>query len=199
LEHSKHSAVFIDRDGTLNVEKDYVYKIEDFEFIDGAKEAVRILNENFFKVVVISNQSGIARGYYTPNDVHLLHDYIQRELRKEKAHIDAFFYCPHHPDGTIDEFRKACDCRKPNPGMILQAEQKLNIDLQSSFVIGDNFSDIKIKEKIPVKAILVKTGHGNKALEELQNETIKPDRIEANLLDAVKYIMRTTTHHNIKT
>ncbi|MBL7960382.1 HAD family hydrolase, partial [bacterium] len=135
MEQSKHRAVFIDRDGTLNVEKDYVYKIEDFEFIPGAKEAIRLLNEHHFKVIVISNQSGIARGYYTPNDVHLLHDYIQRELRKEKAQIDAFFYCPHHPDGTVDEFRKLCDCRKPSPGMILQAEQKLNIDLQSSYVI----------------------------------------------------------------
>lgn len=91
MEHSKNRAVFIDRDGTLNVEKNYVHKISDFEFIPGAPKAVRFLNENGFKVIVISNQSGIARGYFTPNDVHLLHDHIQRELRKEKAYIDAFF------------------------------------------------------------------------------------------------------------
>ena len=199
MEQSKHSAVFIDRDGTLNVEKDYVYKIEDFEFIPGAKEAIRLLNEHYFKVIVISNQSGIARGYYTPNDVHLLHDYIQRELRKEKAQIDAFFYCPHHPEGTVDEFRKSCDCRKPNPGMILQAEQKLNIDLQSSYVIGDNVSDIKLQEKVPVKTILVRTGHGNKTIEVLENEKIKPERIEENLLDAVNHIIRTTIRSTIKT
>ncbi|MBL7996625.1 D-glycero-beta-D-manno-heptose 1,7-bisphosphate 7-phosphatase [bacterium] len=194
MEQTKHSAVFIDRDGTLNVEKDYVHKIEDFEFIPGAKEAIRLLNDNQIKVIVISNQSGIARGYYTPNDVHLLHDYIQRELRKEKAQIDAFFYCPHHPDGTVDEFRKICDCRKPAPGMLLQAEQKLNIDLQSSYVIGDNLSDIKLQEEVPVKTILVRTGHGNKALEELQKKKIRPDRIEENLLDAVNHIIRTTIH-----
>lgn len=191
MEHSKHKAVFIDRDGTLNVEKDYVFRIEDFEFISGAIEAVRLLNENSFKAVVISNQSGIARGYYTPNDVHILHDHIQRELKKHKAFMDAFFYCPHHPDGTVKEFQKVCECRKPNPGMILQAEQKLNLDLEQSYVIGDNLTDIQLKEKVPLKTILVRTGHGEKNIKALKASDIQPDRIEGNLLQAVQYIIRT--------
>lgn len=190
MEPSKHRAVFIDRDGTLNVEKDYVFKIADFEFIEGAIEAIRLLNDNYFKVVVISNQSGIARGFYTPNDVHILHDHIERELRKQKAHIDAFFYCPHHPEGSIDEFRRVCDCRKPNPGMVLQAQEKLNLDLARSYVIGDNLSDIKLKEKVPMKGILVKTGHGEETIKILKNELTQPDRIEENLLESVRYIIR---------
>lgn len=189
MEHSKQRAVFIDRDGTLNVEKDYVHKIADFEFLNGAIEAVRLLNENSFTVVVISNQSGIARGYYAPNDVHILHDHIQRELRKQKAHIDAFFYCPHHPEGSVEEFRKICDCRKPKPGMVLQAEKKLNLDLPHSYVVGDHLSDIMLRESIPLTTILVKTGHGKETLRQLQNATVKPDHIVENLLDAVKQIV----------
>jgi D-glycero-D-manno-heptose 1,7-bisphosphate phosphatase len=189
LEPSKNKAVFIDRDGTLNVEKNYVHKISDFEFIAGAPEAVRLLNENGFKVIVISNQSGIARGYYTPNDVHLLHDHIQRELRKEKAYIDAFFYCPHHPEGTVEEFRKACDCRKPNPGMIHQAEKKFDLDLSRSFIIGDHLSDVRLKERVPFSMILVRTGHGKKTTEQLTGESVNPDYIEENLLEAVKKII----------
>lgn len=189
MEHSKHRAVFIDRDGTLNVEKNYVHKISDFEFIAGAPEAVRLLNEHSFKVVVISNQSGIARGYFTPNDVHILHDHIQRELRKQKAHIDAFFYCPHHPDGTVAEFRKECDCRKPHTGMILQAEKKFDLDLTRSFIVGDHLSDVQLKEKVPSTMILVRTGHGILTLEQLSTVSVRPDRIEENLLEAVKKII----------
>ncbi len=189
MEHLKNRAVFIDRDGTLNVEKNYVHKISDFEFIAGAPEAVRLLNENGFKVIVISNQSGIARGFFTPNDVHMLQDYIQRELHKEKAHIDAFFYCPHHPEGTIEEFRKECDCRKPKEGMLRQAEKRFNLDLSRSFIVGDHLSDVRLKEKVNSTMILVRTGHGNKTLDQLAAEAIKPDQIEENLLEAVKKII----------
>ena len=190
MEHARNKAVFIDRDGTLNVEKDYLYKISDFEFVPGAPDAVRLLNEHGFKVIVISNQSGIARGFYTPNDVHLLHDHIQRELRKEKAHIDAFFYCPHHPEGAIEEFRKDCECRKPKPGMILKAVEKFKLDLEDCFVVGDHLSDVKLKAELPIKAILVLTGHGQKALTELTTKNIQPDMIVENLLEAAKKIIR---------
>lgn len=182
--------MFIDRDGTLNVEKDYLYKISDFEFVPGAPEAVRLLNEHGFKVIVISNQSGIARGFYTPNDVHILHDHIQRELRKEKAHIDAFFYCPHHPEGAIEEFRKDCECRKPKPGMVLKAVEKFKLALEDCFVVGDHLSDVKLKAELPIKAILVRTGHGQKALTELTAKNIQPDMIVENLLEAAKKIIR---------
>jgi D-glycero-D-manno-heptose 1,7-bisphosphate phosphatase len=190
LKHARNKAVFIDRDGTLNVEKDYLYKISDFEFVPGAPEAVRLLNEHGFKVIVISNQSGIARGFYTPNDVHILHDHIQRELRKEKAHIDAFFYCPHHPEGAIEEFRKDCECRKPKPGMVLKAVEKFKLALEDCFVVGDHLSDVKLKAELPIKAILVRTGHGQKALTELTAKNIQPDMIVENLLEAAKKIIR---------
>jgi len=185
-----HRAVFLDRDGTINVEKNYLYRIEDFEFIGGAIEAIRLLNENDFRVVVVSNQAGIARGFYTPNDVHVLHDSIQRELRKHEAHVDAFFYCPHHPDGSIDEFRKVCDCRKPNTGMILQANEKLNLDLPSSYVVGDLWTDIKLGENAGLKTILVRTGHGEETLRDREKHQLKIDRIAENVLDAVKMIIK---------
>ncbi len=187
MENARHKAVFIDRDGTLNVEKDYLYKISDFEFVPHGPQAVRLLNENGFKVIVISNQSGIARGYFKTDDVQKLHDHIGKELEKEKARIDAFFYCPHHPDGTVAEFRRTCECRKPAPGMVLEAAARFDLDLSQCFVVGDHLSDMLLKKSVPVTTVLVKTGHGERTLSQLQE--IKPDYIEEDLLRAVERIL----------
>ncbi len=186
-------AVFLDRDGTINVEKNYVHRVEDFEFIDGAIEGIALLNQHGFKVVVVSNQSGIARGFYTPNDVHVLHDHIQRELRKHDALIDAFYYCPHHPEAAIDMYRLNCDCRKPNPGMVLRAEKKLDLDLKSSYIVGDLVADIELGLRLGIYAVLVKTGHGEDALKTLQDTNQPPDAVADNLLGAVRHIVRRTS------
>ena len=105
--------VFLDRDGTINVEKNYLYRPEEFEFIPKAPEAIAMLNQAGYQVIVISNQAGVARGYYTENDVETLHNYVNEQLKKWNAHIDAFYYCPHHPDAGIGKYKVKCHCRKP--------------------------------------------------------------------------------------
>ncbi len=153
-------------------------------------EAIRLLNENNFKTAVVSNQAGIARGFYTPNDVHVLHDYIQRELRKHKAAIDAFFYCPHHQEAVTEEFRKNCDCRKPNTGMIKQAQAKWELDLESSYIIGDAMSDIGLGKNAGLRTILVETGYGKETLRKITSEKIAIEHVAENILEAVKYILK---------
>ncbi|MCB0832809.1 MAG: D-glycero-beta-D-manno-heptose 1,7-bisphosphate 7-phosphatase [Bacteroidetes bacterium] len=185
-----HKAVFLDRDGTINVEKDYVHKIEEFEFIDGAKDAVRRLNEAEFKVVVLTNQSGIARGYYSREDVEILHRFIQQELTKEKAHIDAFFYCPHLPEGAMAEYAVECECRKPKPGMVLDAQNALGIRLEESYIIGDSLSDMLLATTVPLKPILVRTGHGKETEARLTGEGLSLHGIADDLAGAVDIIIR---------
>ena len=185
-----HKAVFLDRDGTINVEKDYVHKIEEFEFIGGAKDAVRRLNEAEFKVVVLTNQSGIARGYYSREDVEILHRFIQQELTKEKAHIDAFFYCPHLPEGAMAEYAVECECRKPKPGMVLDAQNALGIRLEESYIIGDSLSDMLLATTVPLKPILVRTGHGKETEARLTGEGLSLHGIADDLAGAVDIIIR---------
>jgi D-glycero-D-manno-heptose 1,7-bisphosphate phosphatase len=152
-------AVFIDRDGTINVEKDYLYRAEEFEFIPGAPKAIRLLNEAGFLVVVVSNQSGVARGYYTEEDVHLLHRHVATQLDQAGSRIDAWFYCPHHPSGR-GSYALPCRCRKPQPGMLLDAASRFDIDLEASIMIGDKLVDIEAGRAAGCKSILVRTGYG---------------------------------------
>jgi len=161
--------IFLDRDGNINVEKDYLYKIEEFEFIDGAKEAIKIFNNLGYLVVVVTNQSGIGRGYYSEDDVKVLHDYLKKEVNKIGGDIDAFYFCPHHPQKGIGKYKLECDCRKPNSGMFLDAKKDLNINFLSSIVVGDKISDVKAGENLGMRSILVKTGHGLKEKQKLNN------------------------------
>lgn len=150
-------AVFLDRDGTTNIEKNHLFRIEDWEWINGAPEAIRRLNQASFKVVVVSNQAGIARGLYGHKDVEKLHAFILDELKKMGAWIDAFYYCPHHPDFGDEG---ACSCRKPAPGLILRAAADLNIDLRYSWMIGDKLIDARAGLAAGTKPVLVRTGYG---------------------------------------
>tara|TARA_Y200000002_G_scaffold335019_1_gene302351 strand:+ start:191 stop:691 length:501 start_codon:yes stop_codon:yes gene_type:complete len=134
-------ASFLDRDGVINVEKGYVYKIQDFEWIDGAREAIKLLNEKSYYVIVVTNQSGIARNYYKEKDVERLHKFINIELKKINAHIDKFFYSPYHPNFS-NEYSHLAHLRKPNIGMLKEAEKNLKFDKKKSFMIGDQDSDI---------------------------------------------------------
>jgi D-glycero-D-manno-heptose 1,7-bisphosphate phosphatase len=152
-------AVFIDRDGTINVEKEYLYLIDDFEFIPGAPEAIRLLNEAGFLVVVVTNQSGIARGYYTEEDVLHLHRHIAAQLETVGARVDAWYFCPHHPSGR-GSYALTCRCRKPLPGMLLEAASRFDIDLASSVMIGDKLADVGAGLAAGCRTILVRTGYG---------------------------------------
>lgn len=163
------SAIFLDRDGTINVEKNYLYKQDDWEWIPGSIEAIKGFNELGFLVIVATNQSGVARGLYSQEDVHRLHSYVDRLLAETGARIDAYYYCPHHPDyGDIRE----CPCRKPRPGLLLKAQHDYNIDLNSSFMIGDKFSDILTGQTVGTAAILVATGYGRYELSRLKDQTV---------------------------
>lgn len=135
-------AAFLDRDGVLNIDKGYVHRIEDFVWNDGAKEAVKYLNDQDVFVFVITNQSGVARGYYSEQDVENLHQWMNEELDQIGARIDAFYYCPHHPEFGRNSYRCSCDCRKPAPGLILRAMKEWPVDHRKSFLIGDKPIDL---------------------------------------------------------
>jgi D-glycero-D-manno-heptose 1,7-bisphosphate phosphatase len=139
---ARRPAAFLDRDGVLNVDHGYTHKPEQLEWIEGAAEAVRLLNEAGCYVLVITNQSGIARGYYDEAAVEALHAHMRDGLAAHGAHIDAFYYCPHHPEGTIKQFAVHCRCRKPGPGMLEQAAREWPIDTGASFLIGDKDDDL---------------------------------------------------------
>lgn len=134
----QNKALFLDRDGTINVEKHYVYKVEDFEFREGLFELVRDFYHRGYLIIVITNQAGIARGYYKESDFHRLNDWMREQFRLEGIEIAGVYFCPHHPD-----FSGPCSCRKPNPGMILEAAGKFDLDLASCVLIGDKESDIR--------------------------------------------------------
>ena len=153
-------AVFLDRDGTINIEKNYLHKIEDFEFIPGAPEAIKKLKDAGFLVIVVSNQSGVARGYFDEESVDQLHQHIQTELAFYGTSIDGFYFCPHHPDKGLGSYRAACNCRKGNPGMLLQAAREHDLDLQKSFMVGDKLADIEAGERAGCRSLLVLTGYG---------------------------------------
>ncbi|MBC7963697.1 MAG: D-glycero-beta-D-manno-heptose 1,7-bisphosphate 7-phosphatase [Steroidobacteraceae bacterium] len=178
-------AVFLDRDGTINVEKEYLYRIADFEFISRAADAVRLLNEAGFLVVVVTNQSGVARGYYTEEDVENLHRHIDRELEKTGARVDVWLYCPHHPDGR-GSYGLPCNCRKPLPGMLKEAAQRFDIDLKTSIMIGDKLADVSAGQAAGCRTILVRTGYGADQECHLPEATAVFD----NLLEAVESLSR---------
>ena len=179
-------AVFLDRDGTINVEKNYLYRPEDLEFIDQTPEAIALLNEHRYLVIVVTNQAGIARGYYREDDVHRLHDYMNEQLIILHAHIDAFYYCPHHPEAGNGKYRVKCHCRKPDTGMLEQACKEYHIDVNSSWMVGDNCGDITAGNRFGLKTVLVKTGYGSALLKEGYNCS---NYIADNLYDAVNVIL----------
>ncbi len=150
-----NKAIFMDRDGTININHGYVYRWEDFEFVNGAVDFIRIAKQNGFLVIVLTNQAGIARGYYTEADMHALHQRLNEELNKYGAQIDAFYFCPHHPTAGIGDYKIDCNCRKPKTGMLEQAIRDFDIDVNSSYFFGDKKSDIQCGEAMGVKSFLV--------------------------------------------
>lgn len=191
-EKMKRKAVFIDRDGTINKEVNYLHRIEDLEILPGVAEAIKLLNDAGFLVVVPTNQSGIARGYYAVEDMQKINDEISRQLAEKGAHIDAFYFCPHHPGGKVEEFALSCDCRKPKPGMFLKAAEDYNIDFAESFSIGDKIRDLEPAVNLGCRGVLVKTGYGEEELKERENWQFSPDYIADDLLDGAGRIVKKT-------
>lgn len=154
----KDKAVFLDRDGVLNVDVDYLYKIEDLQWVKGAREALAYLHKKGYQLFVVTNQSGIARGYYTVEDMEKLHKYMQNQLQEYGVQIEKFYYCPHHKEGKVAEYAVDCTCRKPKPGMLLQAMAEYAVDKEQSFLIGDSKRDVEAAQAAGIKGYLFTGG-----------------------------------------
>jgi D-glycero-D-manno-heptose 1,7-bisphosphate phosphatase len=159
-ETHNNRAVFLDRDGTINTELEYLHQAEHFAFIPEAPQAIRLLKEAGFFVIVVTNQSGVARGIYDEAAVHNLHRHMDAELARHGTGVDAYYFCPHHPEHGIGDYKKECECRKPLAGMLLQAAADFSLDLKSSFIIGDKLVDIEAGLKADCRPLLVRTGYG---------------------------------------
>jgi D-glycero-D-manno-heptose 1,7-bisphosphate phosphatase len=158
-------AVFLDRDGTLIHDVGYLSRVEDVRWFPWSIEAIRLLNRAGFLVCVTTNQGGIGLGFYGPELVERVHADMAAAVRGAGGRIDAFFFCPHHPAAVIETYRLECECRKPRPGMIRQAEARFAIDLPRSFVIGDKIADVGLAANVGAQGLLVKTGYGQAEIE----------------------------------
>ncbi len=185
-----HKAVFLDRDGTVNEEMGYVNHLERFTLLPRVGEAIRLLNQNGLKAVVITNQSGVARGYFPESLVSLVHQKMQELLKKDGAHLDGIYYCPHHPDVGAPPYRQKCRCRKPEPGLIEDAVKDLDLDLRSSYMIGDRGLDIEFAHRVGAKGILVLTGYGKGEWEYWGRQWKEsPEYVAQDLFEAVRWIL----------
>jgi len=179
-------AVFLDRDGTINKEVDVLRHIRQLSILPGAGRAIAKLNQLDFLVIVVSNQAVVARGWLTEKGVENINTVLHARLKKFGASIDAFYFCPHHPNADVKTYRKLCKCRKPNTGMFKKAQKKFGIDMKKSFMVGDNTKDILAGRRAGLTTILVRTGYGGKD----GTHVVTPDFIVKNLSEAVMIIAR---------
>ncbi len=183
-------AVFLDRDGTINEQMGYINHITRFVLLPGVPEAIRLLNRHGYLTIVVSNQSGVARGYFPLTLVEKVHAHMRALLEKERAVIDDVLFCPHYPGGSVAEYSLDCPCRKPEPGLIHRACKRHEIDLSKSYVIGDRCTDLEMAQRGGIKGILVKTGYGlGDMTHVLPRVSLKPAYIAENLLEAAQWIV----------
>jgi D-glycero-D-manno-heptose 1,7-bisphosphate phosphatase len=188
----KKPALFLDRDGTLIEDRDFLSRVGDISFIPGAFRAIRNANESSIPVVLISNQSGIARGLFKESTLEKIHFAVSEQVRNSGGRIDAIYYCPHHPEGAVREYRLDCDCRKPKPGLLLHAAADLGIDLNRSVMIGDSLRDIAAGNSAGCRSVLVLTGNGleqSASLEDSDDEAEQPQYIASDILQAVTWAL----------
>ena len=183
-------AVFLDRDGTMVEEAGYLDRLERMVFFPYTVDAVRLLNRAGFAVVVATNQAGIARGLFKEAFVADAHRHISERLATGGAHVDAYYYCPHHPNGVIAALTGRCGCRKPQPGMLQQAADDHDLDLARSFVIGDRWHDAELAQNVGAKGILVRTGLGRRE-EATPQPHVQPAAVVDTLIDAVAWVLQT--------
>jgi D-glycero-D-manno-heptose 1,7-bisphosphate phosphatase len=192
MQNGLRPVVFLDRDGTLNEEVGYIRDVSNLNLIEGAAQAVRKLNDAGVAAVLTTNQSGVARGYYPEQHIHNLHERLVSLLTAGGAKLDAVYYCPHLPEGSVAEFSFACDCRKPEPGMVTQAlkEHADDYDPARTYVVGDKSTDVELAHKCGAKGVLVTTGFGQDVLDGKYQWPVKPDYIAKDLTDAVDWILK---------
>jgi len=177
-------AIFVDRDGTINVEKEYLFKPDDFSLIDGSLEALSLLTKMGIKIYIVTNQAGIARGYYTEEDFHKLTDYMLAVFADHSIKVEEVLYCPHHPDGKVEKYSFKCSCRKPDVGMFEPVISKNNYLPEEMVLIGDKNSDIEAGKRLGIKTLLVETGYGG----ETKKSGTDADFIVSDLLAGVKHL-----------
>jgi D-glycero-D-manno-heptose 1,7-bisphosphate phosphatase len=187
-------AAFLDRDGVVIEEIGHLRRREDVRLLPGAALAVRTLHELGFLVIVATNQSVVARGLCTEADVSEIHSEVARQLAAEGAQVDDWLYCPHHPDGAVARYRIDCACRKPKPGMLIEAQIRHGLNLAESFLIGDKISDIVAAHRAGCRAVLVRTGHGAAEMN-LPNPDERPEHIAYDLPAAVQWIRGAAGEH----
>jgi len=184
-------AVFLDRDGTISPEKDYIKTTAEFELYDFTVDAVRRLNSAGFKVLVVTNQSGVARGYLTLETLERIHYKMAQLFVKSDAVIDGIYYCPHHPTAGSGSFTRVCSCRKPAVGMLMRAAGDFDLDISRSYIVGDKLTDIIMAKDLSATSILVRTGYGAAEAEKINPEKTEiPHFIADDLKEAVDWIMR---------
>jgi D,D-heptose 1,7-bisphosphate phosphatase len=185
----KNRVVFLDRDGTLCEEVGYLSSVEQMRLIPRSGEAVRLLNQKGYKVVVITNQAGVARGFFPEAVLEGLHAEMVRQLREEGAYLDGIYYCPHHPSDGFPPYRQECNCRKPATGLLERAAADLNLDLLSGYMIGDHFSDVECGQRVGAETVLLLTGHGQEALAKRESWPRPPSFIATDLYEAVLWVL----------
>jgi len=176
------TAVFLDRDDTILRDPGYLSDPGLIEILPGAARAIRTINDSGLKAIVVTNQSGIARGFFDEETLLAIHERLKEILSGQGARIDAIYYCPHHNEGIVEEYRRACTCRKPEPGLLLKAAQDFGLDLRRCYLVGDKPIDIETIHRVGGKGVLVNTG------EDIP-PGIQPDRRAASLIDAVRWIL----------
>ncbi len=188
-------AVFLDRDGTIIKEVSYLRNLKDLRLLPGAGKAIGLLNASGFKIVVVTNQSGVARGYFDEEFLNRVHKEIQKRLLKKSAVVDAWYFCPHHPSQGKRPYMRCCFCRKPQIGMIEKAARDLNIDLTGSFMIGDSLRDLETGWNAGMKSILVMTGYGKETLSRMEPAKRRQISFVAkDLMEASKWIVKNCHH-----
>ena len=187
-------AVFLDRDGTINEQMGYINHLSRFRLLPGVGQAIRLLNEHGLPVVVVTNQSGLARGYFPESLLAEVHEAMRRQLALEGARIDGLYVCPHHPEAKDARFRLNCACRKPKPGLLEKAAADLRLDLRRSFMVGDRWSDLRCGAAVGATNILVLTGYGRGDLVHVgPGQPVQPDHVAEDLLAAAQWIIARNT------
>jgi D-glycero-D-manno-heptose 1,7-bisphosphate phosphatase len=182
-------AVFLDRDGTLIEDVGYLDRADRLALFPWSIDAVRLLNRGGFRVIIISNQAGVAHGVVDERFVEETHRQLADRFAAAGARIDAAFYCPHHPDAEVERYRQACDCRKPSPGLFRRAAERLSIDLPHSFAVGDRWHDLEAPAALKVPGILVRTGYGA-SVAMRPSARVAPAHVADNLMEATTWILR---------
>ena len=205
----RQAAVFLDRDGTINEEVGYLDRLEKLKLIPGAAEAIRLINTSGMKAVVVTNQSGVARGIFDEVVVGAVHARLRELLLMEGGVLDGIYFCPHHPTEGRGRYLLSCDCRKPAPGLLLQAAAELNLDPAGSYMVGDTLKDIEAGERVGARGVLVRTGYGAESAAALETHEeprwkipgkaagpgeealiVRPVHIAGDILAAVRWLLK---------